>query len=150
MCIRDSSWLASQWTILKTILYLPVLHSITVAHLLQHISTVGGIAALGAWFLAWYRRTPPATPTQSGELLPWVKAAVVLTITSIALVAGYPLAVLRMTDRPPPINPVDFEVTIFEATTLVFCAQLLFYGLVVTLSARERRANASPLDEPRE
>src|SRR5450432_3949211 len=53
------SELAAHWNLLRAVLPLPSGHSIQFAHLLQHISTIGGIAVLAVWFIAWYRRTTP-------------------------------------------------------------------------------------------
>ena len=39
-------------------------HNIQFAHLLQHISTVCGIAVLAIWFAGWYRRTLPVAAVE--------------------------------------------------------------------------------------
>lgn len=140
------SRLANHWTLLRTMLDLPLLHSISVAHLLQHLSTIGGMAALGIWFAAWYYRTAPVEQTQSEEFSPGVKVVAVATMSTIALLAGYPLAMFRLAHHTSPIRPIVIVATTVVATTAVFCVQLLLYGVAITLSARTRRAAASQPD----
>lgn len=140
------SWLASRWTLLQTTLHLPLVHPITVAHLLQHISTVSGILVLGAWFAAWYHRTPLMPQTQAEEFSPLLKTAVVLTMGTIAALAGYPIAMWRLAHHPPPIKLVFVVVTTFVASTMVFCIQLLLYAVAITLSARARHSPATQPD----
>jgi hypothetical protein len=53
------SELAMRWRLLRTVVLLPLGNSINFAHLLQHISTIGGLLVLTGWFVTWYRRTPP-------------------------------------------------------------------------------------------
>lgn len=140
------SRLASHLTLLKTMLYLPVFHSISLAHLLQHISTVAGLAILAVWLAAWYRRTAPADQPQSEGFSPALKATVLITMSTIAVLAGYPLAMWRLAQRPTPASLFAIVGTTFVASTMVFCAQLLIFGLAITLNARARRATVTQTD----
>ncbi len=140
------SGLAGQWMLLRTMVRPPLFHSISVARLLQHLSTVGGIAILAVWLAAWYRRTPPSNRSQPKALSPGLKAGIVLTMSTIALAAGYPLAMWRLTQHPAPIIPSAIVGTTFVASTMVLCIQLLLYGLAITVSTRSRRATATQSD----
>jgi uncharacterized protein DUF4184 len=140
------SQLATYWGVLRVPVPLPLGHTIQFAHLLQHVSTIGGIAALMVWFAAWYRRTSPAA-TSKEEFSARLKITLVLTMAAVAGLLGYPIAVLRLAEHPPPIKPIYFVVTAFEAMTLVFCLELLIYGLALTMNARLRRLPATPADE---
>src|SRR5215467_1244595 len=61
------AWLPSQWTWLKRSVPVPFLHPMTLAKVLQHTSTVLGLAIVFGWLLAWYRRTPPQPIADSRE-----------------------------------------------------------------------------------
>src|SRR5271167_250055 len=135
------SWLASRWALLQTMLHLPLVHPITVSHLLQHISTIGGALVLAAWVRGWYRRTSPG-PVSEEEFSTRLKTAVVLTMGTIAALAGYPIATWRLAHHPPPIKLEFVVVTTFVAIAMVFCTQLLIYGVAITLSTRARHSPA--------
>src|ERR1017187_4359786 len=72
-----SSWIGERWSFLHQTVQLPFHHHPMVYKLLQHGSTVFGILALAAWFMAWYRRTVPQQNTDVPELSPSRKFAVV-------------------------------------------------------------------------
>lgn len=135
--------LASQWTLLRTTVQPPLFHTISVAHLLQHLSTIGGLAVLAVWLADWYRRTPRAPQLEAESFSPTLKATVTLTMSAIALLAGYPLAMWRLAHRSAPTRMLVIVVTTFVACTMVLCIQLLIYGLAITLNSRARQA-ASP------
>lgn len=134
------SWTTSQWTLLRTMVHPPLFHSISVARLLQHLSTIGGLVVLAVWLADWYRRTPPAEQAHAEAFSPMLKATVILTMCAIALLCGYPLAMWRLANHPAPIRTLDIVVTTFVASTMVLCIQLLIYGLAITLSTRSHRA----------
>lgn len=137
---------ARHWTLLQTMHDLPLLHFISVAHLLQHISTVVGLAALAVWFAVWFLQTAPAQQPQVREFSPWLKAMVVATMATIALMAGYPVAMFRLAYSPRPKSPVALVAMTFVASTAFLCIQLLLYGMVMTLSTRARRRPAAQAD----
>jgi hypothetical protein len=76
------------------------------------------------------------------------KLVVVITMAAIATVVGYPLAIVKLADQPLPIRPLYLIVTVFEAMTLIFCVQVLIYGVTRVSSARFRRIPAAQADEP--
>jgi hypothetical protein len=77
-----------------------------------------------------------------------LKLLAVLTMSGVALLAGYPLAVWRLATHELPIKRSFFIATDFEATTLVFCVQLLIFGLAHTLNSRWRQLPGGQLQEP--
>lgn len=139
------SELGMRWNLLRTVIALPMGHTITFAHLLQHISTIGGMVVLAAWFVAWYRRTSSA-PASADEFSARLKITLLMVMAVVAGLMAYPIALLRLAGHVQPITPLHLLVTIFEATTLVFCFELLIYGLALTLSTRLRRASAAQTD----
>lgn len=139
------SELAMRWGLLRAVVLLPLGNSINFAHLLQHISTIGGLLVLTGWFVTWYRRTPPALAS-GDEVSSGLKIALPLVMVVIAGLLAYPIALLRLASHVQPIKPLHLVVTIFEAMTLVFCLELLIYGLALTMSARLRRASTAQAD----
>jgi hypothetical protein len=142
------SWLAGHWISLQRPVSLPLVNTYLLAHLLQHISTIGGFLVLCAWFVAWYRRTSPAPRMYGEEFSLRFKLLAVLTMSGVALLMGYPLALWRLATHEPPIKRSFFIATVFEATTLVFCVQLLIFGLALTLNSRWRPLPSGQLQEP--
>ena len=136
------SELAMRWDLLRSVVPLPMGHTINFAHLLQHISTIGGMVTLAVWFVSWYHRTPPV-PSSTDEFSPWMKIALPLVMAVIAGLMAYPIALLRLMSHALPTKPLHLMVTIFEAATLVFCLELLTYSLALTASTRLQRASAS-------
>jgi hypothetical protein len=114
---------------------------------LQHASTILGFLALCIWFWSWYRRTPPQHEAGAHEFSPLQKVGSVLTMATIAAVIGYPVAILRLANHEPPIKRLFFIVTVFEAMTLVFCLQLVIFGLAITLNSRLRGVPTARMDE---
>ena len=141
------SWLTSQWTWLKTSASVPFLHPMTLTKILQHVSTVLGLAVLVLWLLAWYRRTTPLPIADSREFPRLAKVAIVFSMGAVALLIGYPLAIFKLVDRPLAISRLTIIATIFVAATFVFGAELLVYGLASRLATRSRRVTAPRFDE---
>jgi ABC-type multidrug transport system fused ATPase/permease subunit len=138
------SWLPSQWTWLTSV-SVPFLHPMPLTKILQHVSTVLGLAILFVWLLAWYRRTPPLPIADSREFPGLVKVAIVFSMGALALLIGYPLAIFQSMDRP--LSWLTMIATIFVAVTFVFSTELLVYGLAFRLATRSRRFPAPELDE---
>jgi hypothetical protein len=141
------SWLATHWSLLQTSVAVPFLHPMKLSKVLQHSSTVVGFLILCAWFLGWYRRTPPVLASSVREFAAAVRVGVVSTMAVVAPLVGYPLAIYKLASHEPPINPLFVVATVFEATTLVFCIELLIYGLAMTIGGRPRRLPTPQLDE---
>ena len=144
---HSHSWLPSQWTWLKTSVSVPFLHPMTLMTILQHVSTVLGLAILFVWLLAWYRRTASLPIADSREFPGLVKVAIVFSMGAVALLIGYPLAIFKLVDRPLAISRLTIFATIFVAATFVFSAELLVYALAFRLATRSRRVPAPRFDE---
>jgi hypothetical protein len=139
------SWLGGQWSLLRARVAVPFLHPMPLPKLLQDVSTIAGLLVLCVWFVGWYRRTAPMPKTGMREFSPFVKIAVVFIISVVAAFIGYLVAILKLANHPPPINPLFVIATTFEAMTLIFCLELLVYGFALTIGARNRPA--TQLDE---
>ena len=144
---HSHTWPAEHWSLLWYEVSVPFHSPVPLLKLLQYISTFLGLLILGTWFLVWYREAIPVPRASLRELSPLRKLATVLIMTSVAVLAGYPLAIFQLADRRIPIKPIFFAVTVFEAITLVFCVQLLAYSLARLYATRSRRRPAVRMDE---
>jgi len=142
------TWMSDHWSLLHADVPVPFLHPMALLKILQHASTVLGFLVLCVWFAVWCFRTPPAPTSRKREFPPAVKAAVVLALGTIAVFAGYALAMFKLADHELPINPLFVIATIFEAMTLVFCIELVIYGLALTMNSRLRRLPVVQPEEP--
>ena len=142
------TWITAHWGLSWRKVPVPFHAPILINQVLQHVSTVLGLVAVAVWFAAWYRRTTPVQCASLHPMSPVRKVTIVFTMGLIALVAGYPIAILSLGDRTFPISRQLLIATIFEAVTLVFCTQLLFYGLARRISAPVRTVPATQLDGP--
>ena len=141
------SLLPNHWTWLKTMVTVPFLHPMRVMTILQHVSTVLGLAILFVWLLAWYRRAAPLPIADSREFPGLVKVAIVFSMGALALLIGYRLAIFKLVDRPLEISRLNTIAAIFVAATFVFSTELLAYALAFRLATRSRRVAAPELDE---
>jgi len=138
-------WLPSHWALLQTTLRLPVGRSTLLAHFLQYVSSLGGFLVLCLWFAKWYRRTPPVPLSE--QYPPRLKFTLVGGLVLAALLAGYPLALIRLASHARPIPRHVFVTTVFEAVTLVFCIELLIYSISLSLAGRSRRVSCVQPEE---
>jgi hypothetical protein len=142
------TWMNAHWGVLHYTVPVPFHDPVSLPKILQHLSTIVGFLVVAAWCAFWYGRTTPVPEASLKQLGPFRKIAVVLTMAAIAVVTGYPLAIVRLADHPPPIKPLVFIVTVFEAMTLLFCVQVLIYSVARVSSARFRRASIAVVNGP--
>jgi hypothetical protein len=143
------NWMVERWGPLSFKLRLPFLYPMPINTLLQHVSTLLGLLVLAAWFLVWYRRTAPVAIRSVRELSGFRKLTVVSTMAITAVSAGFALAIFRLSDHEIPISHSLIVSTVIEAITLVFCVEVLLYGLARTYNSRSRRASAIRMDQQR-
>lgn len=141
------SWLPSHWLWLRAPVSVPFLHPMPLTKILQHTSTIFGLAILCAWAMGWYHRTQPVRVPGRREFSPLVKVTIVLTLGVVAVVAGYPLAILKLAGHSLPISQLTVIAVFFVAITFAFGVALLLYGLIVTIAARSRRVLEPEFDQ---
>jgi hypothetical protein len=141
------SWLPSQWSWLRTRVSVPFVHPMPLTKILQHTSTIFGLGILFGWFVGWYLRTPPVRVSDRRKFSPFVRVAIVSIMGVVALLAGYPLAIFKLSDHPLPVSPLTMIATTLVATIFAFGVQLLIYGLAITVAARSRRVLEPEFDE---
>ena len=140
----------------RTANYLPVLnahvtppfwHSMTLAGVLQDVSTVLGFLGICLWCAAWYRRTLPAPKALAPEFRPLTKFCLVSIMGLAALLMGGVLAWYIVSDHLGPISRSTRVAIAVIAMTQVFCVEMLIYGATVTLRSRFRQFAAPQIKE---
>jgi Domain of unknown function (DUF4184) len=144
---HQHTWMTAHWDLLHQAVPIPFRAPAAMTKVLQHASTVLGLLVLVAWVAAWYRRTAPVPLTSFHPMSTFKQGSIVFTMAAIACLAGYPLAIFRVADHPLRSNRLFMIVTVFEAVTLIFCTQVLIYGIGRTIGARSRRMPATQLDD---
>lgn len=76
------------WAILRQAVRLPVLGLYPLTSVLQHGSTLIGLAILAIWLAHWYRTTTPAAKVIGNVIPSRRRVAIVVVITGIALVGA--------------------------------------------------------------
>jgi Domain of unknown function (DUF4184) len=82
------SWFPQHWAFLQQFVTLPILGRRALFRILQHFSTIVGLAALSAWFVLWYRDTPPTTRVPDGPVSGRHKTLIVSVLFSVAFLGG--------------------------------------------------------------
>lgn len=136
---HNPSWPSEHWAWLSQLVAIPWHAPVTVTKLLQYVSSLVGILILLAWFLLRYIRVKPAGERRLDELSRRRKLSTIFIVSVVAVVSGYLIAVNRL-DYLPPMSLFGQLATVIEATTLVFCAEMLLYGVLRTHAARNGAA----------
>ena len=142
------TWTSDRLSVLRVVVPVPFVHTMSVLKILQHASSVLGLLFLGVWFVIWWFRTPPAPRSQKHEFPPWVKVVLVVAFATIAIICGYWVATSKLADHELPTNPLFVVATIFEAITSVLCLELVIYGLALNVNPRYRRLPTVQPEEP--
>jgi hypothetical protein len=92
------TWPYRHIALLRDSSYLPVLGWYPNERILQHTSTLGGMLALGAWVLHWYRTTQPRKQGEDTVMVAAHRWAVLGAIAGTSALAGCAAAVRAMED----------------------------------------------------
>jgi uncharacterized protein DUF4184 len=139
-------WEHSSW--LRQRVAVPFHPPVVMSKLMQHVSSLVGLIVLAAWFAVWYYCAAPAKKVSTKQLSARRKIAIVGIMVAIAAGAGYVLGFMRDFALDPAMNLVGLSSTIFEAVTLLFCLQILLYGIVRRYSLRDEQRTDRPADNP--
>jgi hypothetical protein len=126
------SWFPKHCAFLQHPLPLPLLGTEPLFRVLQHFSTIAGLAILAAWLARWYRRSQPSTEVSGIGFSPRGKRLMVTALGSVALLAGLGRAFCV---TGIPMGPNAYKR--FLAYAVVTAVALLWWELVLygTLSA---------------
>jgi hypothetical protein len=139
---HTNTWPYHHSAMLRHSFTLPIVGEMPLYKILQHSSTVVGMAIVGVWLLIWFRTTPPST-VLTKSVSPTRKAIVIAVMVMIALVG----ATLRGLAGTLPGN---FSVKHFVARAVVTAMaltwwQVLAYGLLVKVVA-DRAAKVGEIE----
>jgi hypothetical protein len=82
------TWLYRHWAVLSQTVRLPVVGLYPLTSVLQHGSTLIGMAILAIWLAYWYRSTAPAAQVIGNVIPSRRRVAIVVAMTGIALVGA--------------------------------------------------------------
>jgi hypothetical protein len=85
---HPTTWLYKRWVTLREPLHLPIIGLIPCYKVLQHGSTIFGIAALVAWLVMWYRASEPARKARSNAVSSMRKMMVGVVVVTVAFVGA--------------------------------------------------------------
>ena len=128
---HPNTWPYDHFSILRLTLPAPFVGSIAFYKLLQHASTIVGLAILAFWIGKWYETTAPSARLTS-EPSPTQRVFIVVAITSISVVGAIARAYAGDT-----LDLDHFSFSLFVGQTVVALIaltwwQLVFYGLFET------------------
>lgn len=127
---HSNTWLYDHWPILRQAVHVPIAGPVQFYRLLQHGSTIIGIAVLSAWFAIWYRTTEPSVYALSNTVSPTRKVVIGAIVMAIAVVGALIRAVAEI--GIPLSHPSEERfvgLLVVTAIALVWW-QLVAYGIV--------------------
>jgi len=128
------TWATQTWPVLLKGFAMPVLGVFPLYQILQHVSTIFGLAALTVWFLQWLRAEIPIPANGAEGLRASQKIAIV---SGMIFVAGAGAAIRALTATPSPASADSLArfVTVLGVTAITFLSvEILAYSVWWTLA----------------
>ncbi len=144
---HSHTWTSAHWHVLYEKVPVPFSHPMALMKILQHASSVLGLAVLILWLAAWYVQTPPAARSELRAFSSSTKVALIGAMVVLAGIGGYFYGMYMVDIHEPPISPMFVLATLVEAIMLVFCIELVLYGLGFRFLSRMHRLSAPALDK---
>jgi len=82
---HSETWPYHHWAILRELVSLPIAGDRPFCNVLQHVSSLLGIAILGVWVARWYRTSVPTENALRSPVSPQHKIAIWLALLAVAL-----------------------------------------------------------------
>jgi hypothetical protein len=135
---HESMWLYRHWSFLRGKSDVPVLGLIRTCTLLQHCSTLVGMALLTVWFWRWYRAAPVSDRPPRNHLTATRKIAAITFVLGLAIIAGLyqGIAVAGIPNSRHSLESFAEKAVVISAALLWW--QLLFIGVVFGKSISSR------------
>jgi len=135
---HSTAWPYHHWLLLRQSFALPIVGSLPLYKILQHGSTVLGLAILSIWLVHWYRINEPCGPLTKTLSLRR-RAAVIAVVVTVALVGAIARALvgIGMTNGRFALNKFVVQ-SVVTAIALVWW-QLVAYGFASRAAVRERQ-----------
>jgi Domain of unknown function (DUF4184) len=127
---HGNTWAYWRWEWLREPVYFPM-HGVVAHHtVLQHLSTVIGIAIVVIWLVFWYRRTEPQGEPVGELLTRKRRVAIVAAITVIAFAAAMVRALVGTEFLTVPLADSMFAGEAVTTFVALLWWQLVVYGLL--------------------
>lgn len=133
-------WPYRHWHLLSRTAELPIAGQVQYFKVLQHLSTLAGLAVLLIWFRHWYKHTAPIRSLRT-EQPGKDESAVFAVLCLVAVVAAFLRGLIGVS---MPIDPHECEVLLADAVTTaitVFWVEIVVYG-VFRVQKRSRLKSA--------
>ena len=137
---HPSRWPYHHWPFLRRAIQLPIVGPVPCFKILQHLSTVVGLAVLLLWFWHWYRNTNP-NPSQRLERPRERERAVLALICFIALGAALVRGVLGVGIPENLHEGAELIAEVGITAVTVFWLEVVAYGML-----RAQRRTRNPLE----
>lgn len=144
---HSHTWVSNRWPVLYEKVSVPFLHPMSWLKILQHVSSIGGLAILIFWLGGWYLRTRPAARPATRAFSARTKFAAICAMVLVAAIGGYFYGNYLVDSHERPISSMFVLATILEAVILFFCIELVLYGLAFKIFARTHQITAPELDK---
>jgi Domain of unknown function (DUF4184) len=131
------TWATRYWPVLLEGIAVPSLGVLPWYKVLQHSSTIVGLAALTAWFVRWLRASRPMRETEIGGFRASQRLAIVSVMT---VAAGFGAAVRTFAMLPVPTDAKStarFVVILGVTAVTIFSVEMLAYAVWWTYARRK-------------
>jgi Domain of unknown function (DUF4184) len=141
---HSGSWFPEHWAFLQQLITLPILGRRTLFRVLQHFSTIAGLATLLFWFTLWYRGTQPNAGVSGQAVSARRKTLIVAALLSVAFLGGL---VRASSVTGIPMNPDSQKM--FLGYAVVTAMALLWWELVLYGAWSSVRSGAAKPEQAR-
>lgn len=142
---HQDTWLYDHWAFLHHVIRLPDIRSIHVYFFLQLISSAGGILVLLAWFVHWYRTTPPGSQPLSTTFRPGQKVFIVAAMVLLSLAGGAVRVYLHRRHFRYSPGLVELASSGVVTVTALLWWQLVGLGAVLRMRMAKRVSDSTPV-----
>lgn len=134
---HSTTWPYRHWSVLRQPFVFPIAGHIPLYKLLQHGSTIVGLAILSFWLARWYRTTQPSADLRT-SLPAGRKAIVIAVVMTVALVGAIVRAVIGI---GMPIGHFAFNKFVVQAVVTAMALvwwELVAYGFAARFAVAQR------------
>lgn len=123
-----NTWLYQRWPLLQHKMTVLFLGAVPLYKILQHLSTLVGIAVLAAWLAHWHRSTEPPESGTLGD----AGSHKILTLVVLILIAfaGAVVRAILVVGVPAPISITRFIGVLIVTLIALVWWQFVLWGLV--------------------
>jgi membrane-bound metal-dependent hydrolase YbcI (DUF457 family) len=135
-------WPYSHWSFLRRRVQVPLAGPVQICKLLQHGSTVVGLAILAVWVVLWYRATQPSSETTPLPYSALQRSVILVVVPLLAVVAAFGRALLGDGNPLHHAKTVPFFVDAGISAVTFFTIGILLCGAF--FRTRQTKARIEP------